>query len=140
MSSAAMRAPSRAKASAVALPCPCAAPVIRATCPSKRRTSAFLAAIGFEILVERDLERVVDNVGSNHERTEGGDCHDFLFIEELPQRREDLIGDEKGRLAEPARVGDDSLLSGTEHELVGIFALVDQDPAEKRAADETIGF
>src|SRR5687767_4507855 len=140
MSSAAMRAPSRAKASAVARPCPCAAPVIRTTCPSKRPTSAFLFAVGFEVLVERDLERVVDHVGRDHEGTERRDRHHRFFVEELPHRSKDVIRDCERGLAEPAPIGHDRLLARVEHEVVGIFTGVDQDPAEKRAADETIGF
>src|SRR3970040_833617 len=98
-----MRAPSRAKASAVARPCPCAAPVTRTTCPSKRPTSAFLPAVGFQVLVERDLERVVDDVGGDHEGAEGRDRHDRFFVEEIPHRSKGLVGDGKGGLAESGR-------------------------------------
>ena len=86
MSKAPIRAPSRASASAVALPWPCAAPVTKATFPANSpsslltragRTLPYALAIGLEILVEIHLERIVDDVGGHHERPERGEYHDL---------------------------------------------------------------
>src|SRR5688572_9300159 len=97
---------------------------MKTTCPSKRPTSAFLASIGFEVLVERNIEGVVDDVGRDHEGTERGECHDGFFVEKLPQRSVNIIGDEEGGVAKPTGERQDDLLASVELEIVGILARV----------------
>src|SRR5687767_9299767 len=74
-----MRAPSAARANATARPCPCAAPVIKATLPSNS------PAEFIKIFVELDFQNVVNDVRGDHETGERGERHDLLGIEETRQ-------------------------------------------------------
>src|SRR6185503_3831197 len=84
-----MRAPAVASASATARPCPCAAPVMKATLPSNSRAELI------EILVQLHFEDVVDDVGSDHETCESRERNDLLRIEKsrelFVERRGDAI-------------------------------------------------
>src|SRR3990170_860256 len=84
MSKAAILAPSRASAIAVALPWPWAAPVTNATFPANSpgmSAPSRLAAIGVQVLVQLHLERIVEHVGRHHDRAERGECGHLRRVE-----------------------------------------------------------
>src|SRR5688572_17123615 len=90
MSKPTTRAPSPARPNATARPCPCAAPVMNATFPSKSRAMfhsrrRFSVAVFVQVFIQVHFQDVVDDVGSNHQSGESGEGDDLLWAEEPGQ-------------------------------------------------------
>src|SRR5436190_21718637 len=86
MSNPTMRAPSAARASATARPCPWAAPVMKATFPLN---SPF--AIGIEIFIQIHLEDIINDIRRHHQAGKSCQSHQLLLIEEASHVRINII-------------------------------------------------
>ena len=143
-----MCTPSRAIASAVARPCPCAAPVMKATWPASsggracrppmRPAHSFLA-ISLQVIIQVDPQRVVEQVGGDHETAERRQRDDLVGPEPGGQAGEELVGDAVRIDRQLPAVVDDGLLPVVEPQRIGVLARVDQEPAEEGRADQAIG-
>src|SRR5688572_1004719 len=124
MSKPATRAPSPARPKATARPCPCAAPVMNATFPSKERLGGdalalpswksramlhgccgFFVAVFVQVFIQVHFQHIVDDVGSHHQSRESGQRDDLWRAEETGQLLVKLIGDAVSMLGQcPAKL------------------------------------
>src|SRR5438477_80070 len=139
-----MRAPSRASASAAARPCPCAAPVMKATLPWKSlgmsHAFGFGVAIFVKILVELHFERIIDNVRSDHQCGKGGERDDLLCVKKSSYLLVKFVRHAIAMLGDGAAEFDERLALFVELQFVRILAPFDQDAPHEGGADQAIAF
>ena len=104
-----------------------------------RSAEPALGAEWLQVAVQVDPERVVEHVGREHQRAEGGQGHDLLGREVAGQIGVHLIGHAVGVPAHLAAVLHDGTLLVVEVQSIGILARLDQQAAEERRADEAVG-
>src|SRR3990172_10518327 len=88
--------------------------------------------VRLQVAVEIDAEGVVEDVGRDHQRAEGGEGHDLLVAERGGKSRVEVIGDTGKRLRELTPKLNDELFALVEREVVWILARIEEDPTEKR--------
>src|SRR5947208_2319123 len=98
MSKPATRAPCSAKPNATARPCPCAAPVINATFPSKSSAMLhsrrrFSIAVCVQVFIQVHFQHIVDEVGSDHQSGKSGQGDELFWGEETGQLLVKVIRD-----------------------------------------------
>jgi hypothetical protein len=95
--------------------------------------------VGKKVFVEFDTKGVIDDVGGDHESGEGGELKDLIVVEDCLEPSEDLVVDAPRITGDFPTELNDKLLFFIELEVVGVFAGVDEDSPEERAAYEAIG-
>ena len=95
-------------------------------------------AVGPEVFVEIDLERVVEQIGGHHEAAKGGQRHDLVGIKGTSQAIEQLVTNTIGHPGKLAAILDDETFPLIEAKVVGVVSGVDQKPAEEGRADKAV--
>src|SRR5687768_10778513 len=105
MSKPTTRAPSPARPKATARPCPCAAPVMNATFPSKSRAMLHGRCrfpVFVQVFIQVHFQHIVDDVGSDHQSGESGERDELWWGEETGQLLVKLIRDAVSMLGQCA--------------------------------------
>jgi hypothetical protein len=84
-------------------------------------------------------ERVVEDIGGEHDGAEGGERHDLLRRVEAGECRVELVRHPVRVAAELAAELHDRVVGVAQHERVRILARLDQEPPEERRADQAVG-
>ena len=91
-----------------------------------------------EVAVERHAERVVGDVGGDHDRAEGGEEDELGLVEAGVEPLAQLALDRVRVGRQAAAEVDDQLVELVERQRVRVLAVVDQDAAEERRADQAV--